>query len=342
MRIRKNMLTNVVLWSFFLITYCFGLKNKYEINEYNFKYYNETLSTELSLTNNNGDNLLLPFNTTRVAGSEESVQIQNFIQDFYRKKMINKYNDDWNLHIDQFSENGCNFTNIVYTLNPYADQFVVLAAHYDSKILPEGFIGGMDSAAPCAILMYASKFIDQLYYIDKLNIKSNIGIKIVFFDGEEAFGEWSSTDSLYGSRHLAKKWTETGLMNQIEAFVLLDLIGGKGNQSIPSYYRKGHRHYRLLNDIEDAYLRSAYGVETKLHKELNKNDRQFLYMNQIIIDDDHSPFWRQGVPIVHLIPNPFPTNWHTLDDDFEHLDQGSINKWAILICEYLCVSLMLS
>lgn len=335
----KNMLTCFFLWSFFCITYCLGLRNKYEIDENNMKYYNETLSIELSLTNNNEDNLLLPFNTTRIPGSEESLQIQNFIQDFYRKKMTNKYNGGLDLYIDRFSANGYNFTNIVYTLNPYADRFIVLAAHYDSKILPEGFIGGMDSAVPCAILMYASKFIDQLYCTDKLNIKRDIGIKIVFFDGEEAFGEWSSTDSIYGSRHLAKEWIKTGLLNQIETFVLLDLIGSEGNQSIPSYYRKGHRHYRLLNDIEDAYLRSAYGVETKLHKELNTSDRQFLNMNQIIIDDDHSPFWRQGVPIVHLIPNPFPDNWHTLDDDFQHLDQGSINKWAILICEYLYANL---
>lgn len=28
----------------------------------------------------------------------------------------------------------------------------------------------------------------------------------VFFDGEEAFREWSDTDSVYGARNLAKKW----------------------------------------------------------------------------------------------------------------------------------------
>lgn len=50
------------------------------------------------------------------------------------------------------------------------------------------------------------------------------GIQLVFFDGEEAFGEWSSTDSIYGSRHLAAKWGQADL-NRIELFVLLDLIG---------------------------------------------------------------------------------------------------------------------
>jgi len=29
-------------------------------------------------------------------------------------------------------------------------------------------------------------------------------LQLIFFDGEESFGEWSAEDSLYGSRHLAE------------------------------------------------------------------------------------------------------------------------------------------
>jgi hypothetical protein len=32
-------------------------------------------------------------------------------------------------------------------------------------------------------------------------------IQIVFFDGEEAFKQWTDTDSTYGARHLAQKWS---------------------------------------------------------------------------------------------------------------------------------------
>ena len=34
-------------------------------------------------------------------------------------------------------------------------------------------------------------------------------LQLVFFDGEEAFRQWTATDSLYGSRHLAEKWSQT-------------------------------------------------------------------------------------------------------------------------------------
>lgn len=34
-------------------------------------------------------------------------------------------------------------------------------------------------------------------------------LQLVFFDGEEAFEEWTDTDSLYGSRHLAELMERT-------------------------------------------------------------------------------------------------------------------------------------
>lgn len=37
---------------------------------------------------------------------------------------------------------------------------------------------------------------------------------MVFFDGEEALVEWSESDSLYGSRHLAKKMENTKFVHE--------------------------------------------------------------------------------------------------------------------------------
>ena len=36
--------------------------------------------------------------------------------------------------------------------------------------------------------------------------QSDVTLQMVFFDGEEAFQEWTRTDSLYGARHLAEVW----------------------------------------------------------------------------------------------------------------------------------------
>ena len=34
---------------------------------------------------------------------------------------------------------------------------------------------------------------------------------LLFVDGEEAFGEWTDEDSLYGSRYTAEKWSKVRL-----------------------------------------------------------------------------------------------------------------------------------
>ena len=37
--------------------------------------------------------------------------------------------------------------------------------------------------------------------------QEDVSLQFVFFDGEEAFVDWTSTDSIYGARHLAEKWS---------------------------------------------------------------------------------------------------------------------------------------
>lgn len=39
--------------------------------------------------------------------------------------------------------------------------------------------------------------------------KPAVSLQLVFFDGEESFEEWTDTDSLYGSRHLAERLANT-------------------------------------------------------------------------------------------------------------------------------------
>jgi len=39
--------------------------------------------------------------------------------------------------------------------------------------------------------------------------EDDVSLQLVFFDGEEAFVEWTATDSIYGARHLAEKWSTT-------------------------------------------------------------------------------------------------------------------------------------
>ncbi|XP_007437328.1 glutaminyl-peptide cyclotransferase, partial [Python bivittatus] len=109
------------------------------------------------------------------------------------------------------------FSNIISTLNPLAKRHLVLACHYDSKYFPpqldgEVFVGATDSAVPCAMMLELARSLDrQLYFLKEssLSPKADLSLKLIFFDGEEAFVRWSPSDSLYGSRSLAQKMAST-------------------------------------------------------------------------------------------------------------------------------------
>jgi len=86
---------------------------------------------------------------------------------------------------------------------------LVIACHYDSKYVREyDFIGATDSAVPCAMMLHLAQTLQQ-ELADHKNSKQNVTLQFVFFDGEEAFVQWTNTDSIYGARHLANKWANT-------------------------------------------------------------------------------------------------------------------------------------
>ena len=74
----------------------------------------------------------------------------------------------------------------------------------------------------------------------------------MFFDGEEAFKEWTATDSIYGSRdyakNLKKKYNQDAF-DSMELFVLLDLIGSD-RSNFPNYFPGATNNvYVLLSKI---------------------------------------------------------------------------------------------
>lgn len=72
-------------------------------------------------------------------------------------------------------------------------------------------MGATDSAAPCAMMLDLAESLNSL--LDHRNNQLESGLlddeeedlaettlQLVFFDGEEAFKDWTATDSVYGAR----------------------------------------------------------------------------------------------------------------------------------------------
>ncbi|XP_014245291.1 glutaminyl-peptide cyclotransferase-like isoform X2 [Cimex lectularius] len=231
----------------------------------------------------------------------------------------------WEIELDTFKERTPNlglleFTNIIAHKNANTTRRLVLACHYDSKYFRDiVFYGATDSAVPCAMLIHLAKVLNP--YINS----NEIGLSLVFFDGEEAFLNWSPTDSIYGARSLAAKWeatpfphnSHTNHLHRIDLMVLLDLIGTK-NQKFASYFRNTDIWHSLLAQIEKK-IKALNISPTYTHNILERSTIR-------AIEDDHLPFLKRNVPILHLIPIEFPREWHTARDDYSCLHFPSIEN----------------
>jgi len=94
--------------------------------------------------------------------------------------------------------------NIIATFNPSADHCLIdLAAHHESKFFTsQRFLGAIDSAAPVGIMLEIAHALTPLLEA-KLSAVGSAGtpcLRLIFFDGEEAFVSWTEEDSLYGAR----------------------------------------------------------------------------------------------------------------------------------------------
>ncbi|XP_075352187.1 glutaminyl-peptide cyclotransferase [Mycteria americana] len=294
------------------------------------------------------ENDLRPILIERYSGSPGNYIVRQHI-----KRRLQRLQAGWEIEEDTFQTytpyGYQTFSNIISTLDPSAKRHLVLACHYDSKFFGQQwqervFVGATDSAVPCAMILELARALDNKLQLIKTSSMSrpDLSLQLIFFDGEEAFVRWSSSDSLYGSQHLAQKMvstphppgsTTTNQLQGIDLLVLLDLIGAP-NPVFPNYF---------LNTIR--WFQRLQAIEQELHNmNLLKNhfvERQYFQttLHRGLVEDDHVPFLLRGVPVLHLIPSPFPAVWHTMEDTEENLDKTTIDNLSkilqVFVLEYL-------
>ncbi|CAK8680437.1 unnamed protein product [Clavelina lepadiformis] len=294
---------------------------------------------------------LWPILRVRTPGSDAIVQVALHIVYSLRKL------GGWSLEFDIFEDKPpapypmTRFINIIANTNPHAARKLVLACHYDSKIFPRGeFVGATDSAVPCSMMLEMANVLNELLLQHTQRQKSgdantlDVGLELIFFDGEEAFKHWTETDSLYGSRHLASLWkNETWhgrtRLDSIDLLVLLDLIG-HSTAGFANFLSTQSRWFAHCRSIEQR-LRDAGWIGTTNDasgRPMEIFPERHRYQNSAV-EDDHIPFLRQGVPIMHLISVPFPNVWHKLSDDARAVDDERTlvitRILTIFVAEYL-------
>ncbi|MBI3207706.1 MAG: M28 family peptidase [Candidatus Solibacter usitatus] len=203
--------------------------------------------------------------------------------------------------------------NIIAKQNGTSGRMIVLTGHYDTKAIPGmNFVGANDGGASAGWLLEAARA------LAKLPRKHDVAL--VFFDGEEAFGEWSDTNGIYGSRHLAEKWRADGTLTRIHALINIDMIGD-ADLKVVDEQNSSPALRRLLRT---AAAETGYG--------------KYFPPQGIAIEDDHMPFVRLGVNAVDLIDfdyGPGHSYWHTAKDTVDKLSAHSLQVVGDVVMEVL-------
>jgi hypothetical protein len=191
-------------------------------------------------------------------------------------------------------------TNLVGVLHGETPTVVILAGHYDTAPI-DGirFVGANDGGSSAAFLLEMARVLSRR--------NNRFTYWLVFFDGEEALKQWSASDSLYGSRHLAEKLSREGKLGQIKALILVDMVADRHLNIL----RESNSTARLI----DIVFRSA---RTLGYEKLFSG-------GALAVEDDHLPFLARGIPSVDIIDlTPFRSYHHTAQDSIGKCDPESL------------------
>jgi glutaminyl-peptide cyclotransferase len=202
--------------------------------------------------------------------------------------------------------------NIIARFPGKSGRAVVLTGHYDTKKMAGvRFVGADDGGSSTGFLLEMAETIEGMPHNDD--------IYLVWFDGEEAFGQWSASDSLYGSRHLAERWAADGTLSRIKALINVDMIGGKD--------------LHVMNEENSSPALRKLIWSTAEHLGYGK----YFDNTEGATDDDHMPFVKIGVNAVDLIDfdTSKKTYWHTPEDTMDKLATHSFEVLGAVLTEVL-------
>jgi glutaminyl-peptide cyclotransferase len=247
---------------------------------------------------------LLAIAPKRFNGSPGHLAAEAFIKDHFKPEAAKG-----NLITDEFTANTPagpqTMRNYIARFPGKKDGIIVLATHYETNypLKDINFVGANDGACTTALLIALGQYF-------RAHPPEGYSVWLVFDDGEEAVKSWSSSDSLYGTRHLAAKWYSDGTTKKIKAFIVADMIGDKDL----NVDRDDNSTPWLLDLLAQAAKDTGHSAYI-----FKKDDGA--------IEDDHLPFKQRGVPVLDIIDLDYgpPTQEHP-EGGYHHTTLDTIDK----------------
>jgi glutaminyl-peptide cyclotransferase len=212
---------------------------------------------------------------------------------------------------DDTSRGQIQFVNLIakFSGQGNAAPSFLLCSHYDTKMFDAiRFVGANDGGSSTGLLVELARVIGQQPSLARK-------IELVFFDGEEAFEQFSQTDGLYGSRYFARR-LQSGGAKQFRGGLLFDMVGDRSlGITLPA-------------DSPTEIARGIFAAAEAL-----KLRNYFTYLGRELIDD-HVPLNAIGIATADIIDFEYPW-WHTADDTIDKVSAQSLQTVGSVALYYL-------
>jgi glutaminyl-peptide cyclotransferase len=245
----------------------------------------------------------------RPTGSKAIEKSREYIEDELRRS-------GWQVTRQAFSDDTpqgkIQFVNLIAQFSgqgkPTSPLFL-LCSHYDTKMFDAiQFVGANDGGSSTGLLLELARVIGQHPNLARK-------IELVFFDGEEAFEQFSQTDGLYGSRYFARQ-LQSGGGKQFRGGLLFDMVGDRSlGITLPT-----NSPAEMARDIFAA-------------AEALKLRNYFTYLGRELIDD-HVPLNAIGIPTIDIIDFDYSW-WHTAGDTIDKISAQSLQSVGSVALYYL-------
>ena len=212
----------------------------------------------------------------------------------------------WNVNRQTFSAKTprgvMTFANLIATFrSPDRSESpsFLLCSHYDTKTFDTiSFVGANDGGSSTGLLIEMARVLAT-------QPTQAAKTELVFFDGEEAFENFTETDGLYGSRHFADELGDSKQTKRFHGGMLFDMVGDKSlTVTLPP---------ESPANLASSLFAAADALRVREH---------FTYFDRDITDD-HTPLNAIGIPVIDIIDFDFPA-WHTAGDTLDQISADSL------------------
>ena len=219
----------------------------------------------------------------------------------------------WKVLPQQFVDNTprgpVQFVNIIARFGAAAPSFL-LCSHYDTKVFEDmRFVGANDGGSSTGLLL-------ELARVLAAHPELAAKIQLVFFDGEEAYEQFSAHDGLYGSRHFAYELAGR-TAHQFRGGMLFDMVGDRSLD------------ITLPVDSPAEIARDLFASADALGLR-----KYFTYFGSGSVTDDHTPLNSIGIPTIDVIDFDYAW-WHTANDTMDKLSADSLQIVGSVALYYL-------